>query len=160
MALLKKISKNLLNGRSRHDSQSCSNCRVVALLFDFRMGATALITRDNWWLTNSPQPRAHPAACRCFWLVQKVLLGLNLGESWDRRGYQLYEPTADGSFNFRGNGTDHLQRAVSFASLTALSQNKKLPFFLQTRYGHSFTGFFDEAKSFWQVIAGLHWGIL
>jgi hypothetical protein len=90
----------------------------------------------------------------------KVLLGINLGQSWDKRGYQLYEPAADGSFNFRGNSTDHLQRAVSFASLTALSQNKKLPFFLQTRYGHSFTGFFNDTKSFWQVVAGLHWGIL
>ncbi|MCI0695298.1 hypothetical protein L0337_25230 [candidate division KSB1 bacterium] len=93
-----------------------------------------------------------------------ALLGINFGQSWDKRGYQLYEPTAQGNFNFRGTGEDQLQRPVLFASLTAQSQNKKFPFFFQTRYGFSFSDFsslsFVESKTFWQVLAGVHLKIL
>jgi hypothetical protein len=93
-----------------------------------------------------------------------ALLGINFGQSWDTRGYQLYEPNDEGNFDFRGTGEDQIQRPVLFASLTALSQSKRLPFFLQTRYGFSFSDFsslsFVESKTFWQVLAGVHLKIL
>jgi hypothetical protein len=93
-----------------------------------------------------------------------ALLGVNFGQSWDKRGYQLYERNAQADFDFRGTGEDQLQRPVLFASLTALSQSQRLPFFLQARYGFSFSDFsslaFVESKTFWQVLAGVHLKLL
>ncbi len=91
------------------------------------------------------------------------LLGINFGRSWDKRNYNLFVLPLEPPYSHI-NRTNHIQRSVLFASLTALSQNKKFPFSLQARYGVSFSDFsslsFIESKSFWQVLASLHWGIL
>lgn len=91
------------------------------------------------------------------------LLGINFGRSWDKRNYNLFALPVEPPFSHI-NRTDRIQRSVLFASLTALSQNKNFPFSLQARYGVSFSDFsslaFEESKSFWQVLACIHWGIL
>ncbi|MDZ7289805.1 MAG: hypothetical protein ONB44_04645 [candidate division KSB1 bacterium] len=91
------------------------------------------------------------------------LLGINFGRSWDKRNYNLFELPVEPPYS-HVNRTDRIQRSVLFASLTALSQNKKFPFSLQARYGVSFREFsswsFVESKFFWQVLASIHWGIL
>lgn len=88
-----------------------------------------------------------------------TLVGINFGHSWDKRGYQLVDSRPESSQLFYGYVEEHLRRPVLYGSLTALSQNKKLPFFLQTRYGYSFNEFFATRKNFLQVIAGINLGV-
>lgn len=91
------------------------------------------------------------------------LVGINFGHSWDRCNYKLFETPVEPPYPSI-TVTDNIQRSVLYASLTAMSRNKRVPFFLQVRGGLSFDRIssfsFVDSETFIHVIAGVHVGIL
>jgi hypothetical protein len=90
------------------------------------------------------------------------LVGINFGHSWDHCNYRLFETPVEPPYPTT-TGTDDIQRSVLYASLTAMSRNKHVPFFLQVRGGLSFDRIssfsFVDSEGFIHVIAGVHLGI-
>ena len=90
------------------------------------------------------------------------LLGINFGHSWDHCDYRVFEFAQETPDEFIPLTKD-IQRSVLFGSLTAISPRKNFPFFLQARYGVSFSRLSSfslvASKDFIHVVAGVHWGV-
>jgi hypothetical protein len=91
-----------------------------------------------------------------------TLLGVHFGQSWERHAYQ-YADISNVPFMYFDR-RDYVRRSAFYASWTAMSQSRKMPFFLQARYGFSFKhgSLFEmrETKALFQVVAGLYLGII
>jgi hypothetical protein len=91
-----------------------------------------------------------------------ILLGINLGHSWDRCTYGLHEIGADPLFD-SGHVTARIQRSLLFGSVSVLDRAGRFPFFFQGRYGFSFSELsafsFSAPAAFGQLVVGVHWGI-
>ncbi len=91
-----------------------------------------------------------------------TLLGLNFGQSWDRYQYSYFDVSNTPVESYRGEH-ENVHRSILYASWTVMSQNRKLPFSLQARYGYSLgheSQFVpSQSKSFLQAVAGFHFGI-
>ncbi len=91
-----------------------------------------------------------------------TLLGLNFGQSWDRFEYRYFDVSNVPIASYIGEH-ENVRRSVLYASWTVMSQNRKIPFSLQARYGYSFGQaspfVLKYSKSLLQVVAGLHLGI-
>lgn len=91
----------------------------------------------------------------------RTLLGINFGQSWERHAYQYADILTKPFMYFERS--DYVRRSALYASWTAISQSRKMPFYLQARYGFSFEypSLFEmrQAKALYQVVAGLHLGI-